>query len=214
MSALKALNAYNPLVLVLRMADAVYVVQPNSWVEVRQCSTDNEWCCNPDGDCCSDGTPRFALENHLPSPSTSSSSSAAVTSYSSSPSVSTSAASSTSGSAASEQTDHADTGSHKSIVGPAVGGALGGAAVLALIGAVVMYMLRRRQNHESDNMSSMPPHPETSTAPKADGGYYAPINPHSDQFSHPQHLTHPQQEQSRMSEAGSIPVRPPAEMQA
>lgn len=131
----------------------VNVVQPYSWVQVKQCAT-GEYCCNPNfdnGDCCKDKSPRFNVKTPTPKPKpvtkTSSSSLSSTPPSMSTSALSSDAAQPTSPDGSSNNDDNGDTSSpkskSKSMTGPIVGGVVGGIAAIAAVGGLWWFFRRK-----------------------------------------------------------------------
>lgn len=122
---------------------------------MKQCAS-GEYCCNPDfdnGDCCRDGSRRFSLLDRNPDAKgddTTSKTSTTTTSggnnRSSATQTNDAAAKHTSDEAAKETNDGADKSNKSVTIGAAVGGSLGG---IALIGGIVgVWLLLRKKKQQ------------------------------------------------------------------
>lgn len=120
----------------------------DSWINVKACATD-QFCCNEDidnGDCCEDGAERFDLAapsvttSSQPPPESTSAESSAASSTNGEPSSADSQ--SPTPSDADPQGD--DSGGLSTAAQGGIGGAVGGAALLA-IGFGAFWFLRRRK---------------------------------------------------------------------
>lgn len=130
-------------------------VLSNSWLQVKQCAS-GEYCCNPDfdnGDCCRDGSRRFSLLDRNPDAKgddTTSKTTATDTSSTANASTTTqtdNGVAKQTTDAADEKTDDGAEKSNKSVtIGAAVGGSLGGIALVG--GAAGIWLLLRKKKQQ------------------------------------------------------------------
>lgn len=136
-------------------------VLSNSWLQVKQCAS-GEYCCNPDfdnGDCCRDGSRRFSLLDRNPdakgddTTSKTTATDASSTANASTTTQTDNGVAKQTTDAADEKTgDGADKSNKSATIGAAVGGSLGG---IALIGGVVGVWLLLRRRKKRQNMAQV-----------------------------------------------------------
>ncbi|KAL6821626.1 hypothetical protein V8C40DRAFT_250579 [Trichoderma camerunense] len=130
-------------------------VLSNSWLQVKQCAS-GQYCCNPDfdnGDCCRDGSRRFSLLDRNPdakgddaTSKTNATATSGGNNRSSATQTDDGAAKQTSDEADKKTDDGADKSNKSVTIGAAVGGSLGG---IALIGGVVgIWLLLRKKKQQ------------------------------------------------------------------
>ncbi|PKK51232.1 hypothetical protein CI102_2748 [Trichoderma harzianum] len=130
-------------------------VLSNSWLQVKQCAS-GQYCCNPDfdnGDCCRDGSRRFSLLDRNPDAKgddtpgkTNGTNTSSTANTSATTQTDDSAAKQTSDEAAQKTDDGADKSNKSVTIGAAVGGSLGG---IALIGGIVgVWLLLRKKKQQ------------------------------------------------------------------
>lgn len=128
-----------------------YLVLSNSWLQVKQCAS-GEYCCNPDfdhGDCCRDGSRRFGLLDRNPdAKDDETTTTTSATSATDIPKKTDGA--DTSGGNKGDNTTQTDDGkdksnNHSATIGAAVGGSLGGVALIGGVVGVWLVLRRRKQ---------------------------------------------------------------------